>query len=250
MEERYYEGENLVEAPENWPREEDYGPSPTPWAVTSESVVDAKGRKIFIPCLSNTFRGFISGNYDNMDLVVRAVNSFNNGEIQEGISELQRDIVAWADDVFPDRTPSSGFLKLFEEIGEVLCSPRDPLEWADVFIMLFDLAHHHGVDDLQTAIKLKMEQNRARKWTASETGTMQHTDTQMFELDTMVVGVPAVLLDGPFAGNITVAFGANDRTPVDEIAFPDEGGNVFIYSRVQGEDDGNRYTYRMSRVVE
>lgn len=89
------------------------------------------------------------------------------------IRKLTEEIVQWADSVFPDRQPQSAIIKLFEEIGEMVRNPSDPGEYADICIMLFDLAHMHGVD-LAQAIRAKMIVNRNRNWAKSKIGTLQH----------------------------------------------------------------------------
>jgi len=91
------------------------------------------------------------------------------------IKKLTKSIVEWADSVFPDRKPEAALLKLFEEVGELVKNPRSPGEYADICIMLFDLADMHKID-LAQAIKDKMEVNRSRQWVVTKTGTMQHKD--------------------------------------------------------------------------
>lgn len=91
------------------------------------------------------------------------------------IKTLTKNIVEWADSVFPDRKPEAALLKLFEEVGELVKNPRSPGEYADICIMLFDLANMHKVD-LAQAIKDKMKINRNRAWVRTLTGTMQHSD--------------------------------------------------------------------------
>ncbi len=89
------------------------------------------------------------------------------------IAELTREIVEWADSAFPKRTPQSAFLKFFGEIGELVDNPSNPDEYADICIMLFDLANMHGVDIAQ-AIKTKMNINRSRTWVTTALGTWRH----------------------------------------------------------------------------
>ena len=91
------------------------------------------------------------------------------------IKSLTKDIVDWADSVFPDREPASALLKLFEEVGELVRNPDSPGEYADICIMLFDLADMHKVD-LSKAIVEKMQINKDRNWTVTKNGTMQHED--------------------------------------------------------------------------
>jgi NTP pyrophosphatase (non-canonical NTP hydrolase) len=92
----------------------------------------------------------------------------------DSITEMQTQVVQWADAAFPHRQPWMAFLKLYEEIGEVVRKPHAAGEWADVFIMLVDLAHMHGIRDIGRAVEEKMAINRARKWHHTATGTMQH----------------------------------------------------------------------------
>ena len=89
------------------------------------------------------------------------------------IRQLTQDIVQWADSVFPDRKPESALLKLFEETGELVRDPTAAGEYADICIMVFDLAHMHGID-LAEAIREKLEINKHRDWTKTKTGTLQH----------------------------------------------------------------------------
>lgn len=87
---------------------------------------------------------------------------------------MQQLVVLWADATFPNRTPQSAFMKLFEEIGEVIRSPRDAGEWADLFIMQVDLCKMYGIVDIGKAVADKMTVNAHRSWTISGSGTFQH----------------------------------------------------------------------------
>lgn len=101
------------------------------------------------------------------------------------INELARAVHAWAADTFPNRTVSATFVKLFEEIGEVVKSPSSGGEYADVLILLFDLALMHGVDDLQGELSKKMEINKQRHWSEHSAGTFHHVEqkhTDWYEL--------------------------------------------------------------------
>lgn len=90
------------------------------------------------------------------------------------VAQLTQEVVQWANSVFPDRKPQSALLKLFEETGELVKDPSDASEYADIFIMLLDLADMHGVDVVK-AIRDKLALNRQRTWTKTATGTLQHT---------------------------------------------------------------------------
>lgn len=105
------------------------------------------------------------------------------------IHTLTDDIVQWADAVFPDRQPQAAFLKMFEEMGELIKNPRNGEEYADVCIMLFDLAHMHGVD-LTYAILAKMATNRGRIWEKTDSGTFQHVVSD--EIKSRAMDLPVV----------------------------------------------------------
>ena len=96
------------------------------------------------------------------------------------IEQLTDRITSWADKVFPQRTQQSALLKMYEEIGELVKNPKSPDEYADICIMLFDLAKMNGVNVAQ-AIEHKMYVNEHRIWRETETGTMQHlSDNEVF----------------------------------------------------------------------
>lgn len=90
------------------------------------------------------------------------------------LNETAVSVHKWADIVFPSRTAPSTFVKLFEEIGEIIKSPSRGSEYADALILLFDLALMHGVSDLEGEIERKMTVNKKRVWEKSPTGTYHH----------------------------------------------------------------------------
>ena len=80
---------------------------------------------------------------------------------------LQMEVVHWADRQFPNRKWENTFNKLRdEEIQELFENPKDPSEYADVFILLLDLANMAGLssDNLTNAIRDKLIINKNRKW--------------------------------------------------------------------------------------
>jgi hypothetical protein len=87
-------------------------------------------------------------------------------------------IVEWADSVFPDRTITDAIQKLMlEEIPEYLMAQDDPMELADIGILLYDIAHLAGVD-LDAAIVEKMAINKKRSWKIdTTTGMLNHIKT-------------------------------------------------------------------------
>lgn len=95
----------------------------------------------------------------------------------------------WANAVFPNRDAPATFVKLFEEIGEIIKSPSDGLEYADVLILLFDLALMHGVADLEEKIERKMKMNKSRVWEKSQTGTYHHLYCDAKQIEWYNIGV-------------------------------------------------------------
>ena len=62
-----------------------------------------------------------------------------------------------------------------EEIPEWLRDPNDPNEYADIVILVFDLASMKGID-IESAVLAKMAINRKRTWSTDETGLFyRHT---------------------------------------------------------------------------
>ena len=108
-----------------------------------------------------------------------------NGDIKHGgpdITTLQKEIAAWADSVFPHRTARGALIKLvLEEIPELLQSGHCvPEEFADVVILVLDIAHLQGID-IGAAVRAKMEVNRKRTWKVDpETGLMNHVEQPDF----------------------------------------------------------------------
>lgn len=92
------------------------------------------------------------------------------------LEELQQEIANWADAVFPDRTAHGALTKLMlHEIPELITSKLlDPTEYADIVILVLDIAHLNGID-ISSAVREKMAINRARTWKIDpETGLMSH----------------------------------------------------------------------------
>ena len=95
---------------------------------------------------------------------------------RDPITKSQRMIAEWADAVYPNRTPEHALTKMMlHEIPELLQGGvNDPLEFADVAILLFDIAHLKGID-IGKAIADKMEINKKRIWGVDPaTGLMSH----------------------------------------------------------------------------
>ena len=100
----------------------------------------------------------------------------NEEKTEDPITASQRMIAEWADAVYPDRTPEHALTKMMlHEIPELLQGGvDDPLEFADVAILLFDIAHLKGID-IGKAIADKMAINKKRTWGVDRvTGLMSH----------------------------------------------------------------------------
>lgn|GEM_PF-798405 len=86
-------------------------------------------------------------------------------------------IVNWANEVFPDRTVTNAIQKLaLEELPEFLMAQDDPMELADVAIIVEDIAYLKGWD-LDAIKREKMAININRKWAIDDTtGLMNHVE--------------------------------------------------------------------------
>lgn len=127
----------------------------------------------------------VTGAEDGLDLPIMQSEA-NEEKAEDPIQQLQQMISEWADEVYPDRTVENALTKMMlHEIPELLHGKAmDPMEFADVAILLFDVAHLQGIDIAQ-AMRYKMEVNQNRKWEIDPaTGLMSHVKPKGL-LDTM-----------------------------------------------------------------
>lgn len=90
--------------------------------------------------------------------------------ISTHVKYLQQEIFEWANETFPGREFKTTAAKLvLEEIPEWIKSPEDPMEFADLVILIFDLASMQGID-VEEAVRAKMHINRKREWERDQTG--------------------------------------------------------------------------------
>lgn len=94
------------------------------------------------------------------------------------LRDMQDDVEQWLDGIIPKRTTRSVLIKLEEERQELLetlsdVKSLDPLEFADLLIVVLDLASLNCID-VQSAFKKKMLINKTRKWEVDENGCAQH----------------------------------------------------------------------------
>lgn len=88
------------------------------------------------------------------------------------IDELADAVREQADRLFPHRTDTSMYLKMFKELGEMI-EEGDPDEVADILIMVLDFAKRKQIN-IQSVIVNKMRINDNRKWVVNELGVMRH----------------------------------------------------------------------------
>jgi len=87
------------------------------------------------------------------------------------IQQINKEV---ADHLFPDRTDQAMFLKLYGEVAEIVASPGNAGEVADVIIMMLDHASRHGVNAAH-AVLMKLATNLERTWRIDPaTGVAQH----------------------------------------------------------------------------
>lgn len=80
--------------------------------------------------------------------------------------KLWDDITEWQDKQFPTSTVETKLKHLKKEVGELLDSPRDHMEYADCFLLLIGAARKAGLDlgAVISTIREKLEINKKRKW--------------------------------------------------------------------------------------
>ena len=133
----------------------------------------------------------------------------NEGETKDPIQQLQQVISEWADEVYPNRTVENALTKMMlHEIPELLHGrAMDPMEFADVAILLFDVAHLQGIDIAQ-AMRFKMKVNRNRKWEIDPaTGLMSHVKLPVEEMNSSIQGLAK-------RGRVPTGFTTDIRWPV------------------------------------
>lgn len=92
------------------------------------------------------------------------------------LKAFQVGVTAWADRMFPDRTADEILRKMLIEVEELIEDRVTPDEYADVVILVLDLASQYGID-IERAVLDKMAVNERRQWRRDPTtGTMQHIE--------------------------------------------------------------------------
>lgn len=94
------------------------------------------------------------------------------------IDSLAHTIADQANRLFPLRTDSAMFLKIYHETAELIDadSPAKKAdEFADLMILLLDYAARHHIE-IEQAIVKKMAINESRKWKTNALGVNQHVE--------------------------------------------------------------------------
>jgi NTP pyrophosphatase (non-canonical NTP hydrolase) len=91
------------------------------------------------------------------------------------VDQFAEHVKAVADRLFPERTDQSMFLKLYEEVAEVIASDSEHDELADLFILLMDHAKRKNMD-IENSVKAKLAILETRVWEMTPQGTFHHVD--------------------------------------------------------------------------
>lgn len=196
---------------------------PIPWETGALSnVYDKAGNRIFDSCRQSEFKGVHASNGANAEIVEHMTHLIHDGWLHDvnqatgEIAEVQDEVNQLANKLFPARTPARAFLKLYEELGEVIKDPSNPDEWADVFILIFDLSRMFGIN-IREAIKNKSEVLVSRVWRETSTGTYQH--------------IPGMSVTEVPVTDATAGFLAETARLLEQEA-------VVVYGAVHGGDNG------------
>lgn len=110
-----------------------------------------------------------------MNLLPRLRAGLFEVNMTDTVRALQKEIREWADSVFPHRTKESILKKFDEELVEWREAPDDPLEYADLVILILDFASLSNID-VQSAVRDKIDINYNREWVINKNGIMRHTN--------------------------------------------------------------------------
>ena len=150
--------------------------NPLPWSVhplNQMAIIDANGAVIADFEVRHQYKGILANCEKNAEYAARAANAFAKRSGAD-IRRLQEIITVWADATFPNRRTPDILLKLYEEVGEFARNPKSAAEFADIMILLLDLAHINGIDAHKAVVE-KMIINSQRSWKVdSETRIMRH----------------------------------------------------------------------------
>ena len=98
----------------------------------------------------------------------------------KSLIELEKERLAWSLETFTEATPIASLRKLESEIKEIEANivkgHRDPEEYADGIMCLFDAAGREGisVEEIIEAFEAKLAKNKARKWKKNPDNSYSH----------------------------------------------------------------------------
>jgi NTP pyrophosphatase (non-canonical NTP hydrolase) len=100
-------------------------------------------------------------------------------KVTQTFEELRQDAVAWANGNFPQATTRSKAEHLRREVAELVETPSDGEEMADVLLLLLHLADGEGIDVITEAAK-KLAKNKRRVWGKPDaSGVVEHVRGQV-----------------------------------------------------------------------
>lgn len=92
-------------------------------------------------------------------------------------SEFQKKQYKWSIETFGKSSLESNIDHLRDELAEVIETPEDIEEWADVMLLYMNALSFagHTMDDVLEAVHKKYEKNKKRKWgKPDERGVVKH----------------------------------------------------------------------------
>lgn len=97
----------------------------------------------------------------------------------KSLDQIQQENGQWSTQTFPTQNLIGKLHHLKEEVDELLKAPKDPMEYADAFILLLDAARLANISGtgLLMAVERKMAINRTRRWSAPDkNGVQKHIE--------------------------------------------------------------------------
>lgn len=99
------------------------------------------------------------------------------------LDQFQAEVNEWGKATFPHATAKSIATHLYREAKELLDDPDDPMEAADVFILVLQLCGWHGASLMEVA-RVKMEINYKRTWGKPDAdGVVEHLPAARLEAE-------------------------------------------------------------------
>ena len=93
------------------------------------------------------------------------------------LSELQAAVGEWSDEMMgPGPRLATGLEHLRRELAEIEADPKNPEEYADALMILYDVARREGITApmIRAAAFRKLEINKTRRWAAGADGVIEH----------------------------------------------------------------------------